>query len=794
MKIYGIENMPEWTWAQLRRIKWHQIYHDLINFYKFNFVNKRTALQRQRVKRLAGIFKYDKASSQIYLHTSRLPPDQAMVGGGQCEKRIYIVIKPADKAHYIRKCFFDPAVGGYRGTLAIWKKLQTGVLNISREDVRKVWATIELKQMSAPQRTSAPQPIASSPRNRLQVDLVFLQNFKFDNANYQYLMVCVDHFSKYVWVFPLKIKDAEQIQKIILTEILYVFGKVNIVHTDNGTEFNRFDKLIDDGWFNKHVRGEPYHSTSQGAVERANRTIRDTIVKFIAENNTHYSSRQNRAYVYALPYLVHSYNTSCSGTTKLSPASTFFNCMQHISLTRLLDTPPITLTHTYNKPRGKVEIMQQGQFIICRDDYTGFVFVSPVTRTRPSISIRKLVDDIRMGPCLRFGHIVRLIWTGATDNMKPALESLIYGIEGTVGGGWVDEVALENPSTEFLASLQDIGRHTDLQTYRRHVFTHNKLSNLDKFLQNNSRHKLNAHVSANIIKAGERMVRSYHSAQLKKAELCKVKQSVCDNTKTAEERIITVQRSLCSKSVRKCRSGEPDILKPGTRVRIATRLYKKMRKTSHIAKSSLQKSGEISKWTQSTFIIKGSEGDLLNGVYIPCKILSGAEVTRYRSVQALTKSIPGTVNTFRPHARQIQMDLRATGFSRVVPGIIIRRSNAPVIYRISSSASPSAEAESRTIKDTLSGRLLNSEALERKQIRFFVPKSDLLVVPVTQTISLGTSNKTDEWLQPSTRMRDHISSLPESRRNAAVKASEKRVLRSATNRLKKGATTRSKSS
>jgi hypothetical protein len=51
------------------------------------------------------------------------------------------------------------------------------------------------------------------------------------------------------------------------------------IQTDNGTEFKgEFNKTITDKGI-KQIYGEPYHSTSQGVVERMNRTIRNKILK-----------------------------------------------------------------------------------------------------------------------------------------------------------------------------------------------------------------------------------------------------------------------------------------------------------------------------------------------------------------------------------------------------------------------------------------------------------------------------------------------------------------------------------
>ena len=80
---------------------------------------------------------------------------------------------------------------------------------------------------------------------QFQADLVDVQNLSRFNKGYKYLLTCIDIFSKYAWVVPLKTKQGQELVKAFQT-ILSSGRKPNKLQTDQGTEFlNRvFQKFL----------------------------------------------------------------------------------------------------------------------------------------------------------------------------------------------------------------------------------------------------------------------------------------------------------------------------------------------------------------------------------------------------------------------------------------------------------------------------------------------------------------------------------------------------------------------
>ena len=75
-----------------------------------------------------------------------------------------------------------------------------------------------------------------------QMDLADMHSMQKFNNGYRYLLVCIDVFSKYAWVVPLKNRAGPSLMesfKIILAS----GGKPKKIITDQGTKF-----------FNKHFK------------------------------------------------------------------------------------------------------------------------------------------------------------------------------------------------------------------------------------------------------------------------------------------------------------------------------------------------------------------------------------------------------------------------------------------------------------------------------------------------------------------------------------------------------------
>ena len=157
------------------------------------------------------------------------------------------------------------------------------------------------------------------PRRRIVVnhineifaaDLVEMQKFAKLNKGYRYLITCIDIFSKYSWVIPLKDKKGITIKNAL--EKIFNERRPKFLWTDRGTEF--YNKQVKDLLNENNIK---LYSTNNSeiksaVVERFNRTFKNMMYKKFTENN-------NTIFYNILDELVNNYNNKYHSTIRMTP-------------------------------------------------------------------------------------------------------------------------------------------------------------------------------------------------------------------------------------------------------------------------------------------------------------------------------------------------------------------------------------------------------------------------------------------------------------------------------------------
>ena len=118
----------------------------------------------------------------------------------------------------------------------------------------------------------------------VQIDLIDFHNLACEcQPTHNWVLHVVDHFSKYSWMFPLKTKQTEEIAAA-LTNLFWMFGFPSVLHSDNGREFKSktMSELCKKHKI-KQVHGAPRTPSTQGLVERSNRTVKENIRNILKE-------------------------------------------------------------------------------------------------------------------------------------------------------------------------------------------------------------------------------------------------------------------------------------------------------------------------------------------------------------------------------------------------------------------------------------------------------------------------------------------------------------------------------
>jgi transposase InsO family protein len=298
--------------------------------------------QEENVLELLALDLPDFPSDLVAIINDEMPPwlvkvrkddDQGQELARTSEYRLKVV--PKSKIYDVVDSYYtDPRTGSFRGIKSLYNKLRSVTVGITQKDVKEYLAEKETSQVfkPAPSGTVVKPIITSHPLEHFQADLVVLKTMAHEaphgaNANRsksakagkrqgplgeKYILVVVDIFSKYVWLRPLRQKTGDAVAQLFSG--LYYDGFVpKILHTDNGSEFQNQELADLNKIFNIETRfGEPYKSTSQGAVERANGTIKTTLYKMFTESGeTNWDE--------LLPDIQFAYNTTVHTTHNLTP-------------------------------------------------------------------------------------------------------------------------------------------------------------------------------------------------------------------------------------------------------------------------------------------------------------------------------------------------------------------------------------------------------------------------------------------------------------------------------------------
>ena len=183
------------------------------------------------------------------------------------------------------------------------KKLGLGVENSNK---------ILSEELHKPKRKNFPRRkiIVNHIDEIFAADLVEMQKFAKLNKGYRYLLTCIDIFSKYSWVIPLKDKKGINVKNAL--QKIFIQRSPKFLWTDRGTEF--YNKQVQDLLNENNIK---LYSTNNSeikssVIERFNRTFKNMMYKKFTENN-------NTIFYNIIDDLVNEYNNKYHSTIKMSP-------------------------------------------------------------------------------------------------------------------------------------------------------------------------------------------------------------------------------------------------------------------------------------------------------------------------------------------------------------------------------------------------------------------------------------------------------------------------------------------
>lgn len=191
------------------------------------------------------------------------------------------------------------------------------------------------KSIKYPNQTSRPimgnQFPSNRPFERLYCD--FLGTYPFSKVNNSVLFICLDHFSKFVFLKPMKSATSSNIILFLQNELFPTFGVPRCIHSDNGKQFisremKEFLKLYE---VNHITTG--FYAPHPNASERTNREIITKIRYFLQDHRDH------KDWDKYIPQVLNVLRSDFHNSIKCTPYFALFgqNMIQHGSTYKILD-------------------------------------------------------------------------------------------------------------------------------------------------------------------------------------------------------------------------------------------------------------------------------------------------------------------------------------------------------------------------------------------------------------------------------------------------------------------------
>ena len=213
-------------------------------------------------------------------------------------------------------------VYGMAKTRVYWPGMESDITNF----INKNCLCLMQKKPHVQQKAALHSIITTMPMELVTIDFLKVEK---GMGGYEYILVLVDHFTRFAQAYPTKNKSSVTVAKKLYNDFVLRFGIPARLLSDQGGEFeNRIIKEL-----NKHLgicksRTTPYHPQTNGSCERMNQTLLKMLKTLSEKEKSKWPESINK--------LIHAYNCSSHSSTGYSPFFLMFGRQPRLPIDLML--------------------------------------------------------------------------------------------------------------------------------------------------------------------------------------------------------------------------------------------------------------------------------------------------------------------------------------------------------------------------------------------------------------------------------------------------------------------------